>query len=676
MMWLLTFALFSSPVFATDDCENECGHDEWVRIIESEYLGTIEACIACPWNSIGNYTTCICNPGYYEVNDINVFHEIDNPGYNDWLNVWEGNAGNSPNQVIDPPMYCARCPNGAHCAEEGTTIASVTSNEGYFAGTDGTNKEFFPCLNEACLDDSTCAPGYTGLTCSECEGELRAIADFECHDCNPSGFALISWIIDVSLFALVFVFYYTKINSSDNENKQRTQAEFVYLKILISFMQVNALLLRFDFDLGTIVGYAARVFKESSSSGFAWIEYGCVFKSSPAPVFVIKSLMAFALPAILSTVWIGVLFILDKINGSKDVDAMAGLEMTGPQIDASPEANPEEGKEGEEGGDAKKDDLAEAASGVATETEVYYASFLDKVLAVGSLFFFYLYPFLAEQSGRVFTCVRTGHGPDDLFMSDDLSIQCWSSGHWALVFMIWVPMTTLYTVGVPFAVTFMIRMNKNNITYLAANNDIIIGGDEASSKQVTDAYAELVEELKTQHGENWKDGLKEIEQSANQFLIRFGWYFFGYKLDFTTWEDMVFLRKLAIILIACNFNSDPFLQSMTAIAVMIVAVAAHERFKPICISLLDDFELGSLIATLGLYFAGALTMGNHVTAELAQVACFVFGGMYGLFTVYIFLRFVQIEMNADINLDDIMGTHAADDIEGEAPEGADGCSVM
>ena len=60
-------------------------------------------------------------------------------------------------------FVCAECPEGAECSRPGTTLDTVTAATGFFKGNDGTGTSFLPCLNEACADAGSCAPGYTGL---------------------------------------------------------------------------------------------------------------------------------------------------------------------------------------------------------------------------------------------------------------------------------------------------------------------------------------------------------------------------------------------------------------------------------------------------------------------------------------------------------------------------------
>ena len=37
-------------------------------------------------------------------------------------------------------------------------------------GLDGIGTTFIACLNDACMDDD-CAEGYTGHSCTECDGD-------------------------------------------------------------------------------------------------------------------------------------------------------------------------------------------------------------------------------------------------------------------------------------------------------------------------------------------------------------------------------------------------------------------------------------------------------------------------------------------------------------------------
>jgi len=134
-------------------------------------------CDACPLHAQAalNHTTCECSEGYYAIpfGDYELFITLDQDTYNAYHASFilpEIVPELNPSELLD--MWCVRCPVGADCRFPGQVIANTSALDGYFIGLDGIGSTFYPCLNEHCLTDGNCTPGYTGLSCASCEEGL------------------------------------------------------------------------------------------------------------------------------------------------------------------------------------------------------------------------------------------------------------------------------------------------------------------------------------------------------------------------------------------------------------------------------------------------------------------------------------------------------------------------
>ena len=69
-----------------------------------------------------------------------------------------------------------------------------------------------------------------------------------------------------------------------------------------------------------------------------------------------------------------------------------------------------------------------------------------KSVAVGCAGFvlYLMQPFLADRTTLVFSCLKLGPEEDDWFLTNDLSVRCWTSPeHWRLL-TLGIPMMIVY----------------------------------------------------------------------------------------------------------------------------------------------------------------------------------------------------------------------------------------
>ena len=75
-------------------------------------------------------------------------------------------------------------------------------------------------------------------------------------------------------------------------------------------------------------------------------------------------------------------------------------------------------------------------------------------MAVAVIVVFFLQPFLVNRFALVFSCIKMGKESDQLYLSQNLTIQCWKQDHFLLILTLGLPLFLMYVFGVPAAVLF------------------------------------------------------------------------------------------------------------------------------------------------------------------------------------------------------------------------------
>ena len=69
---------------------------------------------------------------------------------------------------------------------------------------------------------------------------------------------------------------------------------------------------------------------------------------------------------------------------------------------------------------------------------------------------------LVRRFALVLSCTRLGAARDDLFLTEDLSIQCWvSSMHQMYILLLGVPLFLLYIVGIIYGAWYLLSHPNN-----------------------------------------------------------------------------------------------------------------------------------------------------------------------------------------------------------------------
>ena len=72
-----------------------------------------------------------------------------------------------------------------------------------------------------------------------------------------------------------------------------------------------------------------------------------------------------------------------------------------------------------------------------------------------------LQPTLVNRFALVLSCVQLGASPQDVFLSQDLTVPCWQRQHIFYICTLGLPLLLLYVVGVPVAVLYTL-CNEDN----------------------------------------------------------------------------------------------------------------------------------------------------------------------------------------------------------------------
>ena len=126
----------------------------------------------------------------------------------------------------------------------------------------------------------------------------------------------------------------------------------------------------------------------------------------------------------------------------------------------------------------------------------------------------FMYIMLTKRAMLLFSCVRLGSGPEDYFLTSDLTTQCWTGTHLWLVGLLGVPMLILFAVGIP--VGFAVLLYRNRF---------LINGPSSAAKL--------------------------------SFAKNYGFLLHGYRLDNTAplfWEAVTLSRRSALQSVAAFFT--------------------------------------------------------------------------------------------------------------------------
>ena len=216
------------------------------------------------------------------------------------------------------------------------------------------------------------------------------------------------------------------------------------------------------------------------------------------------------------------------------------------------------------------------------------------------LLLFFLQPYLVTRFSLLFACVRMGTREEDLFLKEDLSVQCWiSPTHFAYIFGFGIPLLVLYVAGTPL-ILYRILSDPKNRTRIAQITESLkqyeLGAKHSSQRGAQGSSVAM----KTK-------GFDVQDEGSRRFQTNYGFLFIGYNPEQYYWEVVVILRKAALSAIGVIFTFDVRGQVHLGLLVIIIATVAHAKYKPFVSPTMNNFELVSLSTSLLTFFFGIFT---------------------------------------------------------------------
>lgn len=137
---------------------------------------------------------------------------------------------------MSQPGSCESCPSEKATCYGGTNVGP---KPGYWRKSNNTSN-FIECLvYSACLgmippqNDpmGTCATGYQGILCTDCQKGYSRTGDYECSQCpeQSSNIVRLAFIFLIVIFGLVFMIRSTLMGA-----KNKTNVTSIYLKIVLN----------------------------------------------------------------------------------------------------------------------------------------------------------------------------------------------------------------------------------------------------------------------------------------------------------------------------------------------------------------------------------------------------------------------------------------------------------
>ena len=389
-----------------------------------------------------------------------------------------------------------------------------------------------------------------GASCTECDGDDLIIGDdFECTRCLPAWQTVLSLVVGAIIFGL-FIAYKLK-------GREGYATEDVFLKIVISSFQVNGLALSYGFDWGDLMSKYLEYQSSVSSLGTAYLELQCLREDTTGSPFVLDSLFyLFFVPGFFLVVSLFMfVYFITKRRPSSQHEYMA---------------------------------LGRKANSTA--------------LGASVLVMFILQPSLVERAGLVFSCVQMGAGQDNLFMTEDLSVQCWGDQHWLYICTLGLGFILFYVIGIPVALYYVLTSESNSPMVRHIISDSL--NEDGTIRQSVTAT-------------QFKSEALNIEfPHLPKFYKNYAFLFMGYTADMSCWEVVVISRKALISLVGVSLATDQRAQCMLGMMIVFVSAVMHANYKPFCEGWLNRFEFVSVSASALAFFLGMFTLESGSTGQV------------------------------------------------------------
>ena len=226
-------------------------------------------------------------------------------------------------------------------------------------------------------------------------------------------------------------------------------------------------------------------------------------------------------------------------------------------------------------------------------------------MGVASIVLFLLQPTLVKQFALLFSCTKMGAADADLFLMENLHIQCYSGEHFTMIFGLGLPLLGLYVFGIPLAM-YKLLSHPDNRRMIAEITQADQAGREAELDDQSSIRAACV-------------ARSQLDATTQAFQNSYAFLFLGYKPELYLWEIAVLARKGSLSLIGVAFSTDPRTQVMLGMLVIFVSAVAHAQFMPFDHPLMNMYEFISLSASAATFFIGVFTMDNADQSEYSNI---------------------------------------------------------
>ena len=329
-------------------------------------------------------------------------------------------------------------------------------------------------------------------------------------------------------------------------NKPRLTS--VFMKIIMSTLQVNAIALSYSFDWDALMAMFLSGQGQITSLGIAMVQIGC-FQSNPEKNFALETFVYGMFPLIIILiVFLGVLmskfFCKTQSNSSDTPGPVSSDESVQMEEQAQAEAT-EEGQEDR------------SAAQLAVDRHTMWKGAKDDATGVAVIVLFLLQPYLVKRFALLFSCSAMGKEDTDLFLTEDLGVQCYSSTHYFYITTLGVPLLLLYVIGAPLAVYLVlnIRGARRKVMYIM---------DWANTSTPTDMSlvaeaenSEVKEEEEEKRQVQPKKDTDTLDARTVVFLNNYAFLFLGYSKKRHSWEVLVIVRKALLSLIGVALAGSP-----------------------------------------------------------------------------------------------------------------------
>jgi len=354
-------------------------------------------------------------------------------------------------------------------------------------------------------------------------------------------------VVGAGLFIAILVF---KMNSVKNNGFTEKD---VFVKIVVSALQLNGLALYYAFDWDSSMVFLLAAQNQLTSLGTSFVNLKCM-SSATESTFVPDSMIWLFFPLLMSLLVLITAFVHSYVTTQEEKTTK--------------------------------------------HLKILLKRAIDTVKGTLCLALFFIQPFLVKRATLVFSCVRLGSTGQDIYMTEDLEVQCWGGEHITYVVVFGLFLFLPYVIGLPAYVFHVLHTPKN----FKKVQKII------SVNSKSNILGETVDE-NTMEEELTNDCERESEQAeVKPFYHNYAFLFLGYKHETYFWEVCILARKALLAIIGVVMHTDPRFQGMLGLLIVFAAIVAHAHAKPYQEKYLNDFEFVSLSCTLYIFFFGMFTL--------------------------------------------------------------------